>query len=299
VAALLLLAALGCPEPVELAPLPPATVSPAMAVVEIADAGAAAIGAVRVEKVDAIVFEFDGKAEVRRGGTGEWVALAVGDAVRVSDEVRTSADGNLEIRFGDARIQVHEGSELTLNFLEARAIRAQVRGRVSGETPDGGELAFEGGGGVATGHGGQLSLDANDRRAVASSLFGGASLTAGGATVDVQPGELATAQGTSITRPAKFPKRVLLSVNWPDRRETNQAALVIKGQTSASARVLVMGRRVEPAADGSFQAEVALKRGSQGVWVVAIDPLGRRKREQRQITFDPNAPSVSGKVEYR
>jgi hypothetical protein len=255
----------------------------------------------RVEKLDAIVFELSGRAEVRRAGADEWVTLAVGDAVRVEDEVRTSPEGQLEMRFGAARIQVHEGSELTLRFLEAHAIRAEVRGLASGEAPDGGELSFEGRGTgvVAVANGGQLSLDANERRAWASSLSGGVRLSSGGATVQVPPGELAMAQGSSVTRPAPIPKRVALTVNWPTQTETNQPALVLKGRASPYARVLVLGRRVEPSADGSFEAQVALKRGSQLVLVLAIDPLGRRAIERRSITFDPNAPSITGKVEYR
>lgn len=303
-ALLLVLGALGCPESAAppLVPLPPLTVAPAAPSPPAApeDAGIPLPPEPpRVETLDAIVFEFAGQAEVRRAGTGEWVALAVGDAVRVSDEVRTSADGSLQMRFGEARIQVREGSELTLRILEARAVRAEVRGLASGQAADGGELTFEGSGAVAVVRGGQLSLDANGDRAVASSLSGDASLTSGGATIEVRPGQLATAQGASIPKRTAIPKRVALQVNWPTEAETNQPSLVLRGKASPSARVLVLGRRIEPAADGSFQTQVALKRGRQSIQVVAIDPLGRRKSEKRQITFDPNAPSVSGKVEYR
>ncbi len=304
IAAWLLLWALGCPgsAPPVLIDAPGLTVAAPVPLPEDAstapgpDAGAGP----RVETLDALVFEFAGKAEVRRGGTGDWVALSVGDAVRVSDEVRTSADGNLEMRFGDARIQVREGSELTLKFLEPRAIRAEVRGLASGETPDGGELTFEGSGGVrAVSRGGQLTLDANDRRALASSASGGVQLTVGDETVVVPAGQQAIAQGTAISRPGKIPKKVALKVGWPAQAETNQAELVVKGRVSASARVLVMGLRVEPNADGTFETRVRLERGAQVIRVLAIDPLGRRASDKRKITFDPSAPTVRGKVEYR
>ena len=306
VTVLLLLGALGCPEPVDpaslLVPLPPLTDAggPLFAAPIAAPADAGLPAPARVETLDAIVFEFGGKAEVRRAGAEDWVELAVGDAVRVDDEVRTSPDGHLEMRFGAARVQVHEGSELTLKFLEARAIRAEVRGLASGDAADGGELTFEGRGtGVVAVARGQLSLDANERRSVASSTSGGARLTSGGSTVDVKAGEQAIAQGASLSRSGKIPKKVSLSVSGPSQLETNQPTVVLKGRASPYARVLVAGQRVEPAADGAFEAKVALKRGSQSIWIVAIDPLGRRKTEKRQITFDPNAPTVSGKVEYR
>lgn len=298
IAVWLLLAGLGCPDastPILVEP-PPAA----------ADSGIQAPSLppglpppTRVETLDAIVFEFGGKAEVRRGGAGDWVDLAIGDAVRVEDEVRTSGDGHLEMRFGEARIEVHEGSELTLRFLDARAIRAEVRGLASGDAADGGQLTFEGKGtGVVAVGNGQLSLDSNDRRSVASSLSGGTTLTSGGTTVELQPGQLAMVQGAALTK-VPIPKKVSLKVGWPAQIETNQQALTVKGSVSAYSRVLVAGRRVEAAADGTFQTQVILKEGSQKISVVAIDPLGRRATEKRQITFDPNAPSVRGKVEYR
>jgi hypothetical protein len=301
-ALVLLLGVSGCPEPEPLLlPPPPPSVIRSMD----ADAGAGA-GPERIETLSAVVFEFDGKAQVLRKGTGEWVDLAFGDAVRVDDQVRTSADGHLEMRFGDARIQVQEGSELALKFLDARAIRADVKGVVSGNATDGGELTFEGRGtGVVAVSNGQLSLDANDQRAVVSSLSGGARLTSDGSTVQLAAGESVTArQGAGLARPSAGGKKVLLKMAWPHQAETNQQVLVVKGKASANARVLVMGRRVEPGADGSFEAKVELKRGPQVISILAIDPLGRkttekRKIKKRKITYDPNAPSVRGKVEYK
>ena len=295
--AALLLGALGCPEPSE----PPLLVPPPPEVTAAIKPAVVAPAPPKAEQLDAIVFEFGGKAEVRRAGSEEWLTLSVGDAVRVSDEVRTSGDGHLEIRFGEARIQVHEDSELTVTFLEAHAVRAEVHGLASGSTPDGGQLTFEGrGSGVSiVSTGGQLSLDANERRALASSLTGGARLSSDGGTVQLRAGEVSTAEGGAISKPVPIPKRVTLAVSWPAQAETNQPALVLKGRASAHAQVLVMGRRVEPAGDGTFEAHVPLKKGSQSVWVLATDPLGRRATDKRQITFDPNAPAISGKVEYR
>ncbi len=296
-AAWVLMGTVACPEPAEpqLVVAPPPSVN-----APIQPAPVAAPPAPRVETLSAVVFEFGGKAEVRRAGAEEWVALSVGDAVRVSDEVRTSADGHLEMRFGDARIQVHEGSELTLQFSEARAIRAEVHGRASGEI-DGGQMTFEGKGSGVTivSTGGQLSLDANDKRTWASSLSGGARVSSDGGTVEVRPGQVAIAEGGALSRPAPIPKRVSLSVKWPTQAETNQPTLALRGKTSAYAQLLVMGRKVEAAPDGAFETQVPLKKGTQSIWVLAIDPLGRRATDSRKITFDPNAPAITGKVEYR
>ena len=297
IAVVLLIGTVGCPddEPLLLPP-PPLIAMPSIDV--DAGTGSGAAAPVRVETLDAVVFEFGGKAEVRRGGQGEWLELAVGDAVRVTDEVRTSADGHLEMRFGAARIQLKEGSELTMKFLDARAIRADVRGVASGQAPDGGDLTFDANGVVATASG-QLSMDSNGRRSVFSSTSGGVRLTSGGATIELKPGESATAQGGELSRTVTGSKKVPLKIVWPARAETNQQVLVVKGHANPNARVLVMGRRVEAAADGSFETKIELKRGSQIISIVAIDPLGRQATDKRKITFDPNAPSVRGKVEYR
>jgi glucodextranase-like protein len=100
-------------------------------------------------------------------------------------------------------------------------------------------------------------------------------------------------------RPLKLSERVFLAVEWPEQPATNRKTLPVRGRVDPGSRVLVQGRRVGTAVDGSFETEVALRQGSQSVSVSVTDLLGRNKSESRQITMDPNAPDIQGEVRYR
>ena len=90
-----------------------------------------------------------------------------------------------------------------------------------------------------------------------------------------------------------------IEVRCPAETVTNRPEVTITGRASAWSRVFVGGKKVQAAADGSFSAKVALKRGAQSVLVSAVDPLGRRVVRAQQFVFDPDAPSIKGAVEYK
>src|SRR5437867_3499779 len=94
--ALLFLILAGCPEKPIIPPPPP----PPPRVVEapvVIDAGPPPAAA--DEKGPAVVMSVAGEVQVRRQGSEEWIALSVGDAIRVGDRVRTSGDGQLALSF--------------------------------------------------------------------------------------------------------------------------------------------------------------------------------------------------------
>ncbi len=291
-----LLLAAGCtcaPSP----PPPPPPAPPKAAVSPVAsDAGPKAPAP---ERLSALVLSLGGAVEVLRAGSKEWLALAVGDAVQVGDQVRTAPGGHLELSFGVAQVAVREDSELELTVLTPREVWVSVTGAGEATLPDGkGELSFSAGDAVASTTGGRLALTFDGATATATALKGSASLTAGGRTVALREGEFATAGQGRLGKAAKLPKKVSLDVTWPPETETNRAELALRGKASAHARVLVMGRRVETGADGTFQANVALKRGRQTVVVTAVDPLGRKASRSKQFVMDTEAPSIKGAVEY-
>jgi hypothetical protein len=93
-------------------------------------------------------------------------------------------------------------------------------------------------------------------------------------------------------KPAQALRNVLLSVTWPERDETNQKAYPVSGQVEPGARVTVGGQAVRVDEHGRFKANVPLRQGKQRVGVVATDVLGRKKRNDRQVLYDPTAPDV-------
>jgi hypothetical protein len=299
----------GCEESRPPAP-PTSSVVPAVATPP-ADAGTSSVDAgapqpasetPAVQVLSALVFSLGGQTEVKRAGHEDWGQLRIGDPIHVGDEVRTSTDGNVVLSFGDPRVKLEPGSEMTLKILEPRRIRATVRGRadaVAGQS----ELVLEGDGSdaVASSTGGRLWLSSDGRgTASISAVEGSASVVSGGKTVPLSDGEfVAVRAGGKMTRPAHIPKRVSVKVNWPHESETNKAILSIAGRASIFAQVSVQGRHVDVSPEGDFVAQVPLKRGSQVIKLAVIDPLGRRAVETRRITFDPDAPDIKGQVKYR
>lgn len=282
--------ALGCPEAA--APVPPP--APVVVAPAVVDAGSAEP---QSERLPALVLNLSGAVEVLRKGSTQWVTLAVGDPVQVGDKVRMAADGQLELSFDVAQIKMHEGSDLELTLLDPKEVRLEVTGTVEVEVP-GGEASISGGGHVARSRGGRVSFSYDGRTATAGALAGGASLTSNGQTVALGEGEFAMTRDAGLTRAAKMPRTFTLEVAWPPGTETNQPSLSIKGKVSGRARVVVGGRRVEPAADGSFVGKVALRPGRQTVIVSASDSFGRRTAKAHQYVLDPAALKIKGAVEY-
>jgi hypothetical protein len=87
-------------------------------------------------------------------------------------------------------------------------------------------------------------------------------------------------------------RRVLLAVEWPGDK-TNRSSIPLSGRVAAGSRVYVQGQPVEVAPSGEFRAEVKLHDGKQKIAVVTVDPFGRRKSDEADITSDRRLPSVS------
>ena len=78
------------------------------------------------------------------------------------------------------------------------------------------------------------------------------------------------------------------------------ARTLFKSCASPLARVLVDGRKVEIASDGTWASTLTLKRGRQNVTVVVLDAFGRQAKRTKLFTLDPDAPRIKGRVEpYR
>lgn len=289
----LLLLVLGCREAAQPAPTVPPPAQPAQ------DAGAASSGAqtALLESPGALVLSLGGVVEVRRVGSDEWSPLTQGDAVELGDQVRTGQDGHLELSFDVAEINLKADSGLELTLLEPREVRATVTGAADGQLP-GGELSFFAGDAVASTRGGRVAISFDGRTAVASAMKGRARVTARGGAVELREGQFSVVKEAGPTGPPlKMPKAVALDVSWPPETETNKPELSIKGRASPLSRVSVAGRRVEVADDGTFVANLTLKRGPQKVLVVAVDAFGRRATRVRQFVMDPEAPSIKGRAE--
>jgi Glucodextranase, domain B len=296
--ALLLLAA-SCSKPPEKPVVPETPPAPDASVAAApVDAGPPPV-AVDPTRAQAIVLSLGGAVEVRRAGSEAWVSLNVGDAVQAGDQLRTSADGRVELSLDATAIRVHEDSQVELTVLEAREVRVTVKGGGEAHAPDG-KVSLLAGNAVATSNGGRLGLSWDGKTAIASAMQGTASVSLEGKVVTLREGEFTVGRdGAGLSRPQKIPRAVRLEAKWPAETLTNQAEVTVTGKVSYGARVTVAGKAVPTAADGTFSAKVPLKRGRNSVIVSAVDPFGRRASKSQLFTFDPDAPTVKGAVEYK
>jgi Glucodextranase, domain B len=88
---------------------------------------------------------------------------------------------------------------------------------------------------------------------------------------------------------------VLLSVRWPNQKETNRATLPIVGRVEPGSRVFVQGEPVLVEAGGAFHAEVPLRQGRQKIAVVTMDALGRRRQVESVVVRDDSIPEIKVK----
>jgi ribosomal 50S subunit-recycling heat shock protein len=168
---------------------------------------------------------------------------------------------------------------------------------VDTEVPDGRgvvEIEAEGSDAVARTEGGAFSMTADGQGVVAVGTSSGwASLNAEGESVRIPAGMISVVPGKGKPKkPAQALRNVLLSVAWPEQDETNQKTYPVSGQVAAGSRVIVGGQEVKVDQQGRFKANVPLRQGKQKVGVAVVDVMGRKKRSDRQVLYDPTAPDV-------
>ena len=242
----------------------------------------------------AVVTASRGQVELIHDGT---VTVAkVGDHLGVKDALRTQI-GEADLAVDGVKVRVHESSRLEMRQIMKRVMRARLRGSVESEVdPDGKlDVEIEESDAVAHSEGGHFFITADGKGVVAvASVTGTVHLTGGGKTVQVNKGQVSRvlAVNDAPSLPAAALRRVLLSVQWPNRKETNQASLPIVGRVEPGSRVFVQGQPVTVESGGSFRAEVPLKQGKQTIAVVTVDALGRRKQLESVVRRDDSLPDA-------
>jgi hypothetical protein len=259
---------------------------------------------VRTEVVEAMLLHLDGgEATVQRGGSGDFVALKIGDAIREGDVVRTGEGTTLELDVATKSVVLSERSSLTFSILGAKRLHAEVMGHVMASNSGEGsiELAAIGSDAMASTDHGKMAFIVDGRgRAVATALEGSGRFSGGGRGEALKEGQMSTLGRSNLpSRPVSMPRHISLKVSWPAGSATNRSELTLRGVASPTSRVWVQGQPIDTGLDGTFVTRVTLKRGKQPVTVRALDALGRRATDTRQVLFDPDIPSIQGQVLYR
>lgn len=245
----------------------------------------------------AVVTASRGQVELVRDGTVS--PAKVGDRLGARDALRTK-DGEADLSVDGVKVRLHEASRLELQQVDKRALRARVRGSVESEVDQNGKLdvAVEDSDAVAHSEGGHFFVSADGKGIVAvASVTGTVHLSSGGKSVAVNKGEVGRVLGSgeAPSEPAAALRRVLLSVQWPGQRETNQASVPVVGRVEPGSRVFVQGQPVTVEAGGGFRAQVPLRKGKQRIAVVTVDALGRRKQVDTIVMRDDSLPDAKVK----
>ena len=248
----------------------------------------------QAEAPAAVLTRSRGTVELQRGG-GPWGPAAAGEHIGVSDGVRTHPDAEAELSVDGVRVKLHDRSELRMAAVSPGLLRARVRGRVESEVEEGKghvSLQVDDGTTVADSKGGHFLLTAEGEAVVVAATDGAVEVTSAGKTVEVHKGQLTRVEGNgALGQPAAALKKVLLAVQWPGDK-TNRSSIPLSGRVAQGSRVYVQGEPVEVAPSGEFHADVRLRDGKQKIAVVTVDPLGRRKEAESQVTRDQSLPQV-------
>jgi hypothetical protein len=146
---------------------------------------------------------------------------------------------------------------------------------------------------VRTG-GGSVAVAAGGGRVAVGVTEGEAQLGSGGQIVAVRAGQISIAErGMAPSAPVALPRSLLLKVDWPSERETNQRRIVIRGRASPGALVSVGGERVKVGADGQFTHILFLREGKQTLEATARDVAGREEKARGPpVVLDTRAPDT-------
>jgi Glucodextranase, domain B/FecR protein len=247
----------------------------------------------------AVVTAKQGKVQLLRASDGTVAEAKVGDRLSSRDALRTEV-GEADVAVDGVRVRLHESSRLELKHVGDQALRARVRGSVESEVEDKGKLDVEIENSDATAHsdGGHFFVTADGRGVVAvASVTGTVNVAGGGRSVALNQGEVTrlTRSSPAPSKPVAALRRVLLSVQWPDQKETNKATLPIEGRVDPGSRVFIQGQPVAVEESGTFHAEVPLRKGKQKIAVVTVDALGRRKEVEGVVLRDDSLPDAKVK----
>jgi hypothetical protein len=252
-----------------------------------------------LEAEHAVVTGARGKVELLRSSSGTWKEAKVGDRLSAKDALRTDI-GEADVAVEGVKVRVHEASRIDLTKIDKRSMRTRVHGSVESEVDKTGNLDVEIGDTDATAHseGGHFFVTADGKGVVAvATVTGTVHLTNGGKSVDVGKGQISKIANVkeAPSLPAAALRRVLLSVEWPNKKETNKPSLPIAGRVEPGSRVFIQGQQVPVETGGVFRAQVPLKQGKQKIAVVTVDALGRRKQVENVVRRDDSLPDVKVK----
>jgi hypothetical protein len=241
------------------------------------------------------VGELVGEVTIVRGGIRS--AAVSGAALQAEDAIETAAGARVEVAGGGYTVTLEEGGRFAVGEITAELSRFRLgAGLVSARVHDDPSRAVEIEGApdaVARTRGGDVSVARVGSVVSVGVRRGKADFTAAGATVTLAEGQQSQARaGAAPSAPSPLPSSLLLKVNWPAQRTTNERRMVVTGRATPGAIVVLGGERVEVQPDGRFTHVIVLREGRQTLTARAMGVAGKASSDGPAMVLDTRAPDA-------
>lgn len=236
-----------------------------------------------------------GEVTVVRGG--ERSRAATGAELKPEDVIETAAGARVELAGGGYGVTLEESGRFAVGEITAELSRFRLgAGLVSARVQDDPRRAVEIEGApeaVVRTQGGEVTVARAGPLVAVGVRRGRADFTASGATVALAEGQQSESRaGARPSPPAPLPSSLLLKVNWPAPRTTNERRMVVTGHATPGSIVVLGGERVEVQPDGRFTHVIVLREGRQTLSARAMGVAGKASSDGPAVVLDTRAPDA-------
>jgi hypothetical protein len=220
-----------------------------------------------------------------------------GADLRPDDAIETAAGSSVELAGGRYTVNLEEGGRFTVGEITEELSRFRLaEGLVSAHVEDDSRRSVEieaTPDAVARTRGGDLSVSRAGPVVAVGVRRGRADFTAAGSTVALAEGQQSVARaGRAPSAPVPLPSSLLLKVSWPAPTTTNERRMVVTGQATPGAVVVLGGEKVEVRPDGRFTHVIVLREGRQRLSARAYGLAGKAASEGPAVVLDTRAPDA-------
>jgi hypothetical protein len=242
-----------------------------------------------------VIGELVGDVTIVRGGASS--RAVSGAALKSDDVIETRMGARVAVAGGGFTVTLEEGGRFAVGEITAELSRFHLgAGLVSARVQDdpGRAVEIEGApDAVARTRGGDLSVARVGSVVSVGVRRGRADFTAAGKTVSLADGQQSQARaGAAPSPPTPLPASLLLKVNWPTARTTNERRIVVTGRATPGSIVVLGGERVDVQADGRFTHVIVLREGRQNLTARALGVAGKAAAEGPAVVLDTRAPDA-------
>lgn len=241
------------------------------------------------------VGELAGEVTIVRAGVRS--RAVSGAELRPDDAIETATGARVDVAGGGYTVTLEEGGHFAVGEITAELSRFRLgAGLVSARVQDDPTRAVEIEGApdaVARTRGGEVSVSRVGAVVAVGVRRGRADFTAAGQTVALAEGQQSQARaGAPPSPPAPLPSSLLLKVNWPGPRTTNERRMVVTGRATPGSIVVLGGERVEVQPDGRFTHVIVLREGRQTLTARAMGVAGKAAADGPAVVLDTRAPDT-------